>query len=143
MSTARPFLTLLGSVPKRELLSDSITQRGISAGFRSGSTLLSNPSSGYAQSGGVRPRELRALNISPEQMSYVTMRTGQRLIKYGRSLVPFSILPEGTKLYHLMDNAPGEAYRRRAGSLPVRPAYLGGDTFSHIKTREKVMESRC
>ena len=50
------------------------------------------------------------LNISDEQMSYVTnAEAGCGLIKYGSSLVPFvNRFPKNTKLYQLMTTKPGE-----------------------------------
>ena len=50
------------------------------------------------------------LNISPEQMSYITNAdAGCGLIKYGSSLVPFiNRFPKNTKLYELMTTTPGE-----------------------------------
>ena len=50
------------------------------------------------------------LNISPEQMSYITnVDPGCGLIKYGGSLVPFeNKFPTNTKLYQLMTTRPGE-----------------------------------
>lgn len=59
-----------------------------------------------------RDREKLAdlLNISKEQMSYVTnAEAGCGLIRYGRSLVPFvNSFPQNTKLYELMTTKPGE-----------------------------------
>ena len=50
------------------------------------------------------------LNISPEQMSYITNAdAGCGLIKYGSALVPFiNRFPHNTKLYQLMTTRPGE-----------------------------------
>ena len=50
------------------------------------------------------------LNISDEQMSYVTNAdAGCGLIKYGSVLVPFiNHFPKNTKLYQLMTTKPGE-----------------------------------
>lgn len=50
------------------------------------------------------------LNISDEQMSYVTNAgAGCGLIKYGSALVPFvNRFPKDTKLYQLMTTRPGE-----------------------------------
>lgn len=52
----------------------------------------------------------RLLNISNEQMSYITNAdTGCGLIKYGSALVPFvNRFPKNTKLYELMTTKPGE-----------------------------------
>ena len=50
------------------------------------------------------------LNISKEQMSYITnVEAGCGLIKYGSALVPFvNRFPKTTKLYQLMTTKPGE-----------------------------------
>lgn len=50
------------------------------------------------------------LNISAEQMSYITNADACcGLIKYGSSLVPFTNrFPRDTKLYELMTTTPGE-----------------------------------
>ena len=57
-------------------------------------------------------REMLAklLNISQEQLSYITnAEAGSGLIRYGGSLVPFvSRFPRDTKLYQLMTTKPGE-----------------------------------
>ena len=52
----------------------------------------------------------KLLNISDEQMSYITNSpAGCGLIKYGSSLVPFiNEFPKNTKLYKLMTTKPGE-----------------------------------
>lgn len=52
----------------------------------------------------------RLLNISDEQMSYITNSdAGCGLIKYGSSLVPFvNSFPKDTKLYKLMTTKPSE-----------------------------------
>lgn len=52
----------------------------------------------------------KLLNISDEQISYVTNSdAGCGLIKYGSSLVPFvNKFPKNTKLYKLMTTKPGE-----------------------------------
>ena len=52
----------------------------------------------------------KILNISNEQMSYITNADpGCGLIKYGGSLVPFvNRFPKDTKLYQLMTTKPGE-----------------------------------
>lgn len=52
----------------------------------------------------------KLLNISNEQMSYITNADpGCGLIKYGGSLVPFvNRFPKDTKLYQLMTTRPGE-----------------------------------
>lgn len=52
----------------------------------------------------------KLLNISMEQMSYITNAdAGCGLIKYGSALVPFiNRFPQDTKLYQLMTTKPGE-----------------------------------
>ena len=57
-----------------------------------------------------REKLARLLNISGEQMSYITNAdAGCGLIKYGSALVPFvNRFPKDTKLYQLMTTKPGE-----------------------------------
>jgi hypothetical protein len=57
------------------------------------------------------------LNISPEQMSYITNAdAGCGLIKYGSALVPFvNRFPKNTKLYELMTTTPGEGVFSKGG----------------------------
>lgn len=57
-----------------------------------------------------RQKLAKLLNISNEQMSYVTNADeGCGLIKYGAAVVPFvNRWPHGTKLYQLMTTKPGE-----------------------------------
>ncbi len=57
-----------------------------------------------------REKLARLLNISSEQMSYITNAdAGCGLIKYGSALVPFvNRFPKDTKLYQLMTTRPGE-----------------------------------
>lgn len=57
-----------------------------------------------------REKLAKLLNISPEQMSYITnAEAGCGLIKYGSALVPFvNRFPRDTKLYKLMTTKPGE-----------------------------------
>ena len=52
----------------------------------------------------------RLLNISNEQMNYITnVEAGSGLIKYGSALMPFvNRFPKNTKLYQLMTTRPGE-----------------------------------
>ena len=52
----------------------------------------------------------RLLNISNEQMNYITnVEAGSGLIKYGSALAPFiNRFPNNTKLYQLMTTRPGE-----------------------------------
>ena len=76
------------------------------------STMLSNSEFIIMFNQAARDREKLAnlLNISKEQMSYVTnAEAGCGLIRYGRSLVPFvNRFPKDTKLYELMTTRPGE-----------------------------------
>ena len=57
-----------------------------------------------------REKLARLLNISKEQMSYVTgAEAGCGLMKYGSALAPFvTRWPRDTKLYQLMTTKPGE-----------------------------------
>lgn len=57
-----------------------------------------------------REKLAKLLNISHEQMSYITNAdSGCGLIKYGGALVPFvNRFPKDTQLYHLMTTRPGE-----------------------------------
>ena len=57
-----------------------------------------------------RAKLAKLLNISPEQMSYVTNAdAGCGLLKYGAALVPFiNRFPKNTELYRLMTTRPGE-----------------------------------
>ena len=57
-----------------------------------------------------RQKLSRLLNISPEQMSYVTnAEAGCGLLRYGSALVPFvNRFPKDTELYRLMTTKPGE-----------------------------------
>jgi len=57
-----------------------------------------------------RARLARLLNISSEQMSYITNAdAGCGLIKYGSALVPFvNRFPKDTALYKLMSTKPGD-----------------------------------
>jgi hypothetical protein len=59
----------------------------------------------------------KLLNISPEQMSYITNAdAGCGLIKYGSALVPFvNRFPKNTKLYELMTTTPGEGVFSKGG----------------------------
>ncbi|PWJ47824.1 VirB4-like conjugal transfer ATPase, CD1110 family [Faecalicatena contorta] len=76
------------------------------------STMLSN--SEYIvmlnQAASDRQKLADLLNISNEQMSYITNAdAGCGLIKYGSSLVPFiNKFPKNTRLYKLMTTKPGE-----------------------------------
>jgi len=76
------------------------------------STLLSNSEFLVMlnQAASDREKLAKLLNISPEQMSYITnAEPGCGLIKYGRALVPFvNRFPKDTKLYQLMTTRPGE-----------------------------------
>ena len=57
-----------------------------------------------------RAKLAKLLNISNEQMSYVTNAdAGCGLIKYGSALVPFvNRFPKDTQLYKLRTTKPGE-----------------------------------
>ena len=76
------------------------------------STMLSNSEYIVMLNQAPRDREKLAnlLNISKEQMSYITdTEAGCGLIKYGSSLVPFvNHFPKDTQLYKLMTTKPGE-----------------------------------
>lgn len=65
-----------------------------------------------------RDKLAKLLNISNEQMSFITnAEPGCGLIKYGAALVPFvNHFPKNTKLYELMSTRPGEGkFAGRAG----------------------------
>ena len=76
------------------------------------STMLSNSEFVVMlnQAASDRAKLAKLLNISDEQMSYVTnAAAGCGLIKYGSALVPFiNRFPKNTKLYELMTTRPGE-----------------------------------
>ncbi len=76
------------------------------------STMLSNSECVVMlnQAASDRAKLAKLLNISNEQMSYVTNAdAGCGLIKYGRALVPFvNRFPKDTQLYKLMTTKPGE-----------------------------------
>ena len=76
------------------------------------STMLSNSEFVVmlSQAASDRAKLAKLLNISDEQMSYVTNAdAGCGLIKYGSALVPFiNRFPKNTKLYQLMTTKPGE-----------------------------------
>lgn len=76
------------------------------------STMLSNSEFivMLSQAASDRDKLARLLNISEEQMNYVTNKdAGCGLIKYGSALVPFiNRFPKDTKLYQLMTTRPGE-----------------------------------
>lgn len=57
-----------------------------------------------------RQKLSRLLNISPEQMGYVTnAEVGCGLLRYGSALVPFvNRFPKDTELYRVMTTKPGE-----------------------------------
>ena len=65
-----------------------------------------------------RTKLAKLLNISNEQMSYITNAdAGCGLIKYGSALVPFiNRFPKNTKLYELMTTKPGEGSFSRVAS---------------------------
>ena len=76
------------------------------------STMLSNSEFIVMLNQAASDREKLAhlLNISNEQMSYITNAdAGCGLIKYGSALVPFvNRFPHNTELYRLMTTKPGE-----------------------------------
>jgi hypothetical protein len=76
------------------------------------STMLSNSEFVVMlnQAASDREKLAKLLNISSEQMSYITNAdAGCGLIKYGSALVPFiNRFPQNTKLYQLMTTRPGE-----------------------------------
>lgn len=65
-----------------------------------------------------RAKLAKLLNISPEQMTYVTNAdAGCGLLKYGAALVPFiNRFPKNTELYTLMTTRPGEGVFGGAGN---------------------------
>ena len=72
-----------------------------------------------------REKLAKLLNISDEQMSYVTnAEAGSGLIRYGNALVPFvNRFPKDTQLYQLMTTRPGEGV---FGGEKLTPAKKGG-----------------
>ena len=78
------------------------------------STMLSNSEFIVMLNQAASDREelAKLINISNEQMSYITNADpGCGLIKYGGSLVPFvNRFPKDTKLYQLMTTRPGEGF---------------------------------
>ena len=78
------------------------------------STMLSNSEFVVMlnQAASDRAKLAKLLNISDEQMSYVTNAdAGCGLIKYGSALVPFiNRFPKNTKLYQLMTTKPNEKF---------------------------------
>ena len=76
------------------------------------STMLSNSEFVVMlnQAASDREKLAKLLNISNEQLSYITNAdAGCGLIKYGSALVPFvNRFPKNTKLYQLMTTRPGE-----------------------------------
>lgn len=78
------------------------------------STMLSNSEFIVMLNQAAQDREKLAklLNISDEQMSYVTNADpGCGLIRYGAALVPFvNRFPKNTKMYQRMTTRPGEGY---------------------------------
>lgn len=81
------------------------------------STMLSNSEFVVmlSQAASDRAKLAKLLNISNEQMSYVTNAdAGCGLIKYGSALVPFiNRFPKDTELYRLMTTKPGEGFGSR------------------------------
>ena len=95
------------------------------------STMLSNSECVIMlnQAASDREKLARLLNISNEQMSYVTnAEAGCGLIKYGGALVPFvNRFPKDTRLYKLMTTKPGEGV---FGGEKLAPAKKdGGKVF--------------
>ena len=76
------------------------------------STMLSNSEFivMFNQAASDREKLAKLLNISPEQMSYITnSEPGCGLIRYGRALVPFvNAFPQDSSLYRLLTTRPGE-----------------------------------
>ena len=76
------------------------------------STMLSNSEFVVMlnQAASDRMRLAELLNISKEQLSYITNAdAGCGLIRYGSALVPFiNRFPKDTKMYQLMTTRPGE-----------------------------------
>ncbi len=75
-----------------------------------------------------REKLAKLLNISDEQMSYVTnAEAGSGLIRYGHALVPFvNKFPKDTQLYQLMTTRPGEGV---FGGEKQAPAKKGGSVY--------------
>jgi type IV secretory pathway VirB4 component len=82
------------------------------------STMLSNSEFVVMLSQAASDREKLAklLNISPEQMSYITNAdAGCGLIRYGSALVPFiNRFPKNTELYRLMTTKPNDKWGESA-----------------------------
>lgn len=78
------------------------------------STMLSNSEFVVMlnQAASDRDKLARLLNISQEQLGYITnVEPGSGLIKYGSALVPFtSQFPRDSMLYQLMTTRPGEGF---------------------------------
>jgi hypothetical protein len=64
----------------------------------------------HNQAASDRDKLAKLLNISGEQMSYITnAKEGEGLIRIGSALVPFvNKFPKGTELYRLMTSKPRE-----------------------------------
>jgi hypothetical protein len=64
----------------------------------------------HNQAASDRDKLAKLLNISGEQMSYITnAKEGEGLIRIGSALVPFvNKFPKGTELYRLMTTKPRE-----------------------------------
>lgn len=82
------------------------------------STMLSNSEMivMLSQAASDREKLSQLLNISPEQMSYVTNAdAGCGLMRYGSALVPFvNKFPKDTMLYELITTKPGEGVFKQA-----------------------------
>jgi hypothetical protein len=64
----------------------------------------------HSQAASDREKLAKLLNISPEQMSYITnAKEGEGLLRIGSALVPFiNKFPVNTALYKLMTSKPTE-----------------------------------
>ena len=76
-----------------------------------------------------REKLAKLLNISDEQMSYVTnAEAGSGLIRYGNALVPFvNRFPKDTQLYQLMTTRPGEGVFGGEKMIPDKKG--GGNVY--------------
>ena len=74
----------------------------------------------------------RLLNISNEQLSYITnVDAGHGLLKIGSSLVPFeNKFPKDTKLYKLMTTKPGEGIDEQEVLKRIREVSMNSSEFN-------------
>lgn len=113
-SSVRPFSIRHGGSFEREMRTRPLSLQNVEYLLDSvqASTMLSNSEFIVMLNQAASDREKLAhlLNISNEQMSYITNAdAGCGLIKYGSALVPFiNRFPQNTKLYELMTTRPGE-----------------------------------